>query len=203
LKIKLKKKRSVRTIFLIILFILFTVFLGTYIAYKLIGGGDTDSEIISKQEENKPIVQDETQSFQNTVELKIYYTQDYKKLSPEIVIYNFTKEDKVELATFIVEKIFSAPNPPHLHSLLSSDFKLKAIYIMENLLIVDIDNRAVKMDNVDVQTEALMVYSIVNSLIENIKGIESVQILLNGEIADTLMGHINITKPLIPQLNLM
>jgi len=202
LKKKPNKKKFIIAIIIIIFISLCTIFVGTYLSYRFIGGSSSEDEIITKKEESNAVVE-ESKSFQNAVDLKIYYTQDYRKLSPEIVVYNFTKEDKIALATFIVERLFSIPNSPYLHPLFFNNFRLKGVYIIDNLLIVDIDNKSVKKSNIDVQMETLMVFSLVNTLMENIKGIESVQILINGEVTDTLMGHIDISKPLIPQLNLM
>ncbi len=44
--------------------------------------------------------------------------------------------------------------------------------------------------------ELLTIYSLVNTLIDNLEGIERVQILVEGETIETLAGHIDITKPL-------
>jgi len=44
--------------------------------------------------------------------------------------------------------------------------------------------------------ELLTIYSLVNTLIDNLEGIERVQILIEGETIETLAGHIDTTKPL-------
>lgn len=44
--------------------------------------------------------------------------------------------------------------------------------------------------------ELLTIYSLVNTLVDNLEGIERVQILVEGETIETLAGHIDITKPL-------
>ncbi len=200
---KSNKKNIVKSVIIIALFALLCIFVGTYIAYRIIGSGFIESEIVTKQEDGKSLVQEEIQDYQSTVELKIFYTEDYKKLSPEIVIYSFTKDDKVSLASFIVKRLFSSPNSPNLHSLFPSDFKLRGVYLINKLLIVDIDPGALKVINVGVQMEMLMVYSLINSLAENIKEVESIQILINGEIKNTFLGHIDISNSLIPQINLL
>lgn len=53
-----------------------------------------------------------------------------------------------------------------------------------------------------VTRERLVVWSIVNTLCLNLPGIEAVQILVNGQEAGTLWGHVDISRPLFPDESL-
>jgi spore germination protein GerM len=51
--------------------------------------------------------------------------------------------------------------------------------------------------------ELLTVYAIVNTLTTNLPTIQRVQILINGREADTLAGHVDLRRPLVPDLALV
>ncbi len=73
---------------------------------------------------------------------------------------------------------------------------LNALYITDDkTAYVDLSDTIYKKYPCGVQSEYLTVYSIVNSLILNICGIESVKILIMGKEQKTLAGHIDIRFP--------
>jgi hypothetical protein len=49
----------------------------------------------------------------------------------------------------------------------------------------------------------LTVYSIVNTAVANLDGIERVQILVEGKEVETLAGHLDLSKPLLPDMKWM
>lgn len=51
--------------------------------------------------------------------------------------------------------------------------------------------------------EILAVYSIVNTIVTNFASIRKVQILVGDRMADTLAGHIDLSRPLSPDLTLL
>jgi len=52
-------------------------------------------------------------------------------------------------------------------------------------------------------TELMVVYSIVNSLTTNVAGVTRVAILVGGQPAETLNGHLDLTRPLKPRQDLV
>jgi len=52
-------------------------------------------------------------------------------------------------------------------------------------------------------TELMVVYSIVNSLTTNVTGVTRVAILVGGQPAETLNGHLDLTRPLKPRQDLV
>jgi hypothetical protein len=50
--------------------------------------------------------------------------------------------------------------------------------------------------------ELASIYSVVNSLTQNVSGINRVQILIEGAEAETLAGHIDLSRPLVEDLSM-
>ena len=51
--------------------------------------------------------------------------------------------------------------------------------------------------------ELLTVYAIVNTITANLPNVQRVQILINGAEADTLAGHVDLRRPLTPDMTLV
>ena len=74
--------------------------------------------------------------------------------------------------------------------------KLKAFFIDDDRTAYIDMNKAIKTDHLGgIQSEMLTVYSIVNTLVLNIDEIRSVKLLVDGQEAATLVGHVDL-KPL-------
>jgi hypothetical protein len=52
-------------------------------------------------------------------------------------------------------------------------------------------------------SEMLAVFSLVNSITMNFPAIKRVQILVDGRIAETLAGHVDLSHPLMPDPTLL
>jgi Sporulation and spore germination len=52
------------------------------------------------------------------------------------------------------------------------------------------------------RAELLAVYSLVNSIVLNFPAIQRVQILIDGQAAETLAGHVDLSRPLPPDMTL-
>jgi Sporulation and spore germination len=74
--------------------------------------------------------------------------------------------------------------------------QLRELFITdEGLAVVDITREARDSHPGGLTQEVTSIYAIVNSLTQNVKGIESVQIVIEGAEAETLAGHIDLTRP--------
>jgi spore germination protein GerM len=82
--------------------------------------------------------------------------------------------------------------------------ELRALYITaERTAYVDL-SAAVREDHPGgVQSELLTIYAIVNTLVLNLEDVARVQILIEGNTAQTLAGHIDISRPLTANLLLV
>lgn len=74
---------------------------------------------------------------------------------------------------------------------------VRAAYRLENTAIIDIEAPALTDGwTTGSQSEILAIQSVVHSITTNFKGIDSVQILVNGGETPTFAGHIDLSKPL-------
>lgn len=53
------------------------------------------------------------------------------------------------------------------------------------------------------ETEMMAVYAVVNALATNVPGVTKVAILVGGQPADSLNGHLDLTRPLRPRQDLV
>lgn len=74
--------------------------------------------------------------------------------------------------------------------------RLRAFFLTpDGTAYVDFDSEAFANHPGGIGTELLSIYSIVNSLVLNVTGIRSVKILIGGQEADTLAGHVDLGDP--------
>lgn len=77
--------------------------------------------------------------------------------------------------------------------------RLRGAYLGEDgLAIIDFEPELDSFEPGGASGELLTVFSLVHTLTENVPGIRSIQILVNGEERITLAGHVKISKPLEP-----
>jgi len=77
--------------------------------------------------------------------------------------------------------------------------KLRGAYLGEDgLALIDFEPDLGTFQPGGVSGELLTVFALVHTLAENVPGIRSVQILVNGEERSTLAGHVKISEPLEP-----
>jgi spore germination protein GerM len=74
---------------------------------------------------------------------------------------------------------------------------LLGVSVSGDIAYVDFSLYLKRACNYDAAKESIFIYSIVNTLTE-LKSIKKVQILIDGEIQDSLCGNLSIEKPLMP-----
>ncbi|TAL15754.1 hypothetical protein EPN96_12310 [bacterium] len=83
---------------------------------------------------------------------------------------------------------------------LPSSAKLKNAYFgKDGVIVVDMEPSLDEISSWGVSGELLAVYSIVNSVVENVEGATKVRILVDGKPKETLAGHVLIEEPLSPR----
>lgn len=68
--------------------------------------------------------------------------------------------------------------------------------ISDGTIIVDFDGRFVDGISAGASTESFLLYSLVGTLLSNFPRYQSVRILVDGEIRETFLGHLDIEFPL-------
>ncbi len=100
------------------------------------------------------------------------------------------------IARMTVNELIKGPDAASsLLPTIPPETKLKDISISDGLCTVDF-NRALKENHPGgSSSELVTVYSIVNTLTQ-FSTVEKVQILLDGQVVETLAGHVELTQPL-------
>ena len=106
-------------------------------------------------------------------------------------------EGAVAQARSILEAQFSAEAPPPLASTIPKGATLRGIFVSErNEVFVDLDPSIRTSHPGGTQQELMTVYTIVNAVLTNLPNLQQVQILIGGQEADTLAGHVDLRRPL-------
>lgn len=95
------------------------------------------------------------------------------------------------LPKIIVEELLKGPKDANLEKL-SSKLKLNNVTVRDQTAYVDFKSEGLSGSSLE---EGLILDSVVMSLTEG-SNIKQVQFLLDGKISETLMGHIDISKPI-------
>jgi len=104
-------------------------------------------------------------------------------------------DDPVGLADTIVNALINGPQKGLLKTI-PADTRLKALYITpDGTCYVDLSEAVRNNHPGGSKSELLTIYSMVNSLVLNVPEIERVQILIEGNQAPTLAGHIDLQLP--------
>jgi hypothetical protein len=101
--------------------------------------------------------------------------------------------DPHELGREIIRVLISGPSSSGLERVWPADTRLNAFFIADDgSAYVDLDLPGGTGENMDTHSEFLAVYSMVNSLTLNIPKIKRVKLLIQGEDAESLAGHIDL-----------
>jgi hypothetical protein len=109
-------------------------------------------------------------------------------------------DDSVTRARIVVERqLGDAPSP--LASPFPPGTELRAIYVtLDGVAFVDLNLDVTREHGGGSLDELFTVYALVNALTTNIPEISAVQILIDGREVDTLAGHIDLRRPLEPNM---
>ena len=103
----------------------------------------------------------------------------------------------------ILKQLIKGPNNKDLYRTIPPTTTVRAIYLYGTTLVIDFSKDIVTQHNGGVSSELLTIYSIVNTLAElpavDGKAVKNIQILVNGAVLKSLVGHINIEKPIAPE----
>ncbi|VVS93551.1 germn domain [Desulfoluna spongiiphila] len=113
-----------------------------------------------------------------------------------------TAKDPWQLSQKIMAALIDGPDRGSARTL-PAETRLRALYITEPKVAVVDFSREIRGEPRGAASELLTVYSVVNSLSVNIPEIDAVRILIEGQRAETLSGHIDISEPLTPDMLLV
>lgn len=97
-----------------------------------------------------------------------------------------------------------APPPARLLSPIPAGTALLAVYLTDDGdAFVDLSQEVVLGHVGGSREELFTVYAVVNALTLNLDAVDAVQILVDGAEVDTLVGHVDLQRPLRPNLDLL
>jgi len=106
-------------------------------------------------------------------------------------------EGAVAQARSILESQLSADAPAPLISTIPKGTLLRGIFVSDrHEVFVDLDPAIRKSHPGGTLQELMTVYTIVNCVLTNLPDLQEVQILIGGQEADTLAGHVDLRRPL-------
>lgn len=106
-------------------------------------------------------------------------------------------EGAVAQARAVLEAQLAAEAPAPLISTIPKGAALRGIFVSDrNEVFVDLDPAIRTSHPGGTQQELMTVYTIVNTLLTNLPGLQEVQILIGGQEVDTLAGHVDLRRPL-------
>jgi len=100
------------------------------------------------------------------------------------------------LAKQVVIELIKGPDSSDLYSTIPEGTRVNEVYIADDIVYVDLSEEVFKNHTGGSSGELMTVYSIVNSLTE-ISPIKGVQILVEGNERNSLVGHVDISMPLL------
>ena len=123
--------------------------------------------------------------------LYLYFTDKKGESLYEVVTYDKPVDGRVD---FLFEKLKNPP--PGYGSPLPKGTRLLSWRKEGNTLILNFSKELVENHPGGASAEAATVYGIVNTFVKNLKGVDMVEIEVEGKKLDTLKGHVYIGKPI-------
>jgi len=195
---KLKKKRNNPKIILSLLIIVVLVIVGYLIFNKFIvpvWERYTEKPVITKE---VPYREEEIKEVQpvpaeEMVEVNLYFSDSQ-------AMYLVPEKRKISqapsLARQAVIELIKGPESPDLYPTIPEGTKINEVYIADDIVYIDLSEEIFENHPGGSSGELMTVYSIVNTLTE-ISPIKGVQILVGGNEKNSLVGHIDISMPLL------
>ena len=147
-------------------------------------------EVPYKEEEIKEV---QPVPIEEMVEVNLYFSDSQ-------AMYLVPEKRKISqipsLARQAVIELIKGPENSDLYSTIPEGTQVNELYIADDIAYIDLSEEIFKNHPGGSSGELMTVYSIVNTLTE-IPPIEGVQILVEGNEMKSLVGHIDISMPLL------
>ena len=132
-------------------------------------------------------------------QIKVYFTTDGRTLTPELREFK-EKLPTTELSKFILSELSKGPKQGYFEPVIPSETEIRGVYLVKDQLVVDFSKILIEKFDGGLTSELLAVYAIVNSIILNCEGVESVKILVDGKTEDVFHKYIDISSQLSENL---
>ena len=131
----------------------------------------------------------------NKIPIHLYFADRNNSFLKSELRVMLQPDDPLEFGRTIVETLIKGPQKGLIRTI-PVGTELRAIYIgPDDVCYVDLSESIIKKHPGGTNSELLTIYSVVNSLILNVSEIKRVKLLIDGNEAPTLAGHINLQFP--------
>jgi hypothetical protein len=103
----------------------------------------------------------------------------------------------------VVEELVRGSQTGAISPLAGNARVLEVFVTARGVAYVDLSKEISQGQHSASKAELLAVYSLVNSITLNFPAVKRVQILIDGSAVPTLAGHINLSRPLLPDMSLL
>ena len=195
---KLKKKRNnLKIIFILLILVVIVIFSYTIFNKFIVPIWEryTEKPVITEEVPYKEEEIEEVQPvpLEDVVEVNLYFSDSQAMY---LVAEKRTISQIPSLARQAVIELIKGPESSDFYPTIPEETQVNEVYIVDDIAYIDLSEEIFKNHPGGSSGELMTVYSIVNTLTE-IPPIKGVQILVGGNEMNTLVGHIDISMPLL------
>ncbi len=190
-----KKKNNLKIIFTLLIFAVIIIFSYTVFNKFIVPAWEryTEKPIKEVPYKEKEIKEVQPVPTEEMVEVNLYFSDSQ-------AMYLVPEKRKIpqtlSLARQAVIELIKGPENSDLYSTIPEGTQINEVYIADDIAYIDLSEEIFKNHPGGSSGELMTVYSIVNTLTE-IPPIRGVQILVEGNETKSLVGHIDISMPLL------
>ena len=192
-----KKRNNLKIIFILLILVVIVVFGYTIFNKFIVPVWEkyrekpvVTKEVPYEEEERKEVQPVPTEEM---VEVNLYFSDSQ-------AMYLVPEKRKISqtpsLARQAVVELIKGPESSDLYPTIPEGTQVNEVYIVDDIVYIDLSEEIFKNHPGGSSGELMTVYSIVNTLTE-IPMIKGVQILVEGNEMKSLVGHIDISMPLL------
>lgn len=161
------------------------------------------SFIIPKQREEKGSLHIEIPPQKDGRYIRLYFSSPERKGLIPRLIYMEEKENVLDEAKFVLNRLIEGPKEEGLVPTIPPGVRIRELYIAKGVAYPDFSREFIENHWGGTTGEIHTVYSVVNALTLNFDEIEKVQFLVEGKGIQTLCGHLDLSRPIGPDLELI
>lgn len=125
----------------------------------------------------------------------LYFADSQNRYLTEEQRFGLQADDPAVFCRNIVDGLISGPAGDLVRTLPSAT-RIRAIFVDDKTAYVDLSQEVAASHPGGIVSELMTIYSVVNSLVLNVDAVDKVKLLIAGQDAQTVSGHIDIRFPL-------
>jgi germination protein M len=192
-----KKRNNLKIIFILLTLVVIVIFSYTIFNKFIVPAWERYKEkpVVTKEVPYKEEEIEEVQPVpaEEMAEVNLYFSDSQ-------AMYLVPEKRKISqipsLARQAVIELIKGPESSDLYPAIPQGTKINEVYIADDIVYIDLSKEIFENHPGGSSGELMTVYSIVNTLTE-IPPIKGVQILVEGNEMESLVGHIDISMPLL------